>query len=165
MLLGLAVLTNKFHVQPRTNETVLSQIMADAVGRHWAYYIVSLTITSVLALAANGSFGGLPILTSLLARDNYLPHHFGVRDSRLVFGNGVWALAVFSGALLVAVDGNTNTLIPLFAIGVFIGFTLSQAGLLVHWRRTKQPGRSRAGHHQRQRGGRDGHCHPDPPPL
>jgi len=140
MLLGLAVLANKFHVQPRTNQTVLSQIMAYAVGRHWAYYIVSLTITLVLALAANTSFGGLPVLTSLLARDNYLPHLFGVRDSRLVFGNGVWALAVFSAALLVAVGGNTNTLIPLFAIGVFIGFTLSQAGLVVHWRRTRPPG-------------------------
>jgi len=143
MLLGLAVLTNKFHVQPRTNQTVLSQIMADAVGRHWAYYIVSLTITLVLALAANTSFGGLPVLTSLLARDNYLPHLFGVRDSRLVFGNGVWTLAVFSGALLVAVGGDTNTLIPLFAIGVFTGFTLSQAGLVIHWRRTRAQGWSR----------------------
>ena len=140
MLLGLAVLARKFHIEPRSGQTVLSQIMADAVGRHWAYYIVSLTITLVLALAANTSFGGLPVLTSLLARDGYLPHLFGVRDSRLVFGNGVGVLALASGLLLVAVDGNTNALIPLFAIGVFIGFTLSQAGLVVHWRRTRPPG-------------------------
>ena len=139
MLLGLAVLARKFQVQPRTNQTALSQIMGEAVGRHWAYYIVSITITVVLALAANTSFGGLPVLTSLLARDNYLPHLFGVRDSRLVFGNGVWTLSIFSGALLVAVGGNTNELIPLFAIGVFIGFTLSQAGLVIHWRRTREP--------------------------
>ncbi|MGP0107861.1 MAG: APC family permease [Acidimicrobiales bacterium] len=143
MLLGLAVLSNKFHIQPRTNQTVLSQIMVDAVGRHWVYYIVSLTITLVLALAANTSFGGLPVLTSLLSRDNYLPHLFGVRDSRLVFGNGVWVLAVGSGILLVAVSGNTNELIPLFAIGVFIGFTLSQSGLVVHWRRTREQGWTR----------------------
>jgi amino acid transporter len=143
MLLGLAILTTKFHVQPRTNQTVLSQIMADAVGRHWAYYIVSLTITLVLALAANTSFGGLPVLTSLLSRDNYLPHLFGVRDSRLVFGNGVSVLFVSSALLLVAVGGDTNTLIPLFAIGVFIGFTLSQAGLVVHWRRTRESGWAR----------------------
>ena len=78
MLLGLALLTDKFHVEPRTGQTVLSQIMVYAVGRHWAYYIVSLTITLVLALAANTSFGGLPVLTSLLARDNYLPHFFGL---------------------------------------------------------------------------------------
>ncbi len=138
MLLGLAVLARRFEVQPRTDQTALSQIMGEAVGRHWAYYIVSLTITLVLALAANTSFGGLPVLTSLLARDNYLPHLFGVRDSRLVFGIGVWTLALFSGVLLVAVGGNTNTMIPLFAIGVFIGFTLSQAGLVVHWRRTRE---------------------------
>ncbi len=143
MLLGLAVLTNKFHVQPRSDQTVLSQIMADAVGRHWAYYVVSLTITLVLALAANTSFGGLPVLTSLLSRDNYLPHLFGVRDSRLVFGNGVWVLSVGSALLLVVVGGNTNTLIPLFAIGVFTGFTLSQSGLVIHWRRTRPPGWSR----------------------
>jgi len=143
MLLGLAVLTDRFHVEPRTGQTVLSQVMADAVGRHFAYYFVSLTITLVLALAANTSFGGLPILTSLLSRDNYLPHLFGVRDRRLVFGNGVWVLAGFSALLLVAVDGDTNTLIPLFAIGVFTGFTLSQAGLVVHWRRTRPPGWSR----------------------
>jgi hypothetical protein len=113
------------------------------VGRHWAYYIVSLTITLVLALAANTSFGGLPVLTSLLSRDNYLPHLFGVRDSRLVFGNGVWTLAIGSGALLVAVGGDTNALIPLFAIGVFIGFTLAQAGLVVHWRATRERGWAR----------------------
>jgi amino acid transporter len=143
MLLGLALLTDKFHVEPRTGQTVLSQIMVYAVGRHWAYYIVSLTITLVLALAANTSFGGLPVLTSLLARDNYLPHFFGLRDSRQVFGNGVWALAVFSAGLLVAVRGNTNSLIPLFAIGVFIGFTMAQSGLVVHWRRTRGPRWSR----------------------
>jgi amino acid transporter len=143
MLLGLAELANKFHVRPSSRQTVLSEIMSEAVGRHWAYYIVSLTTTLVLALAANTSFGGLPILTSLLSRDNCLPHLFGVRDSRLVFGNGVWTLAVFSGALLVAVGGDTNTMIPLFAIGVFTGFTLSQAGLVVHWRRTRERGWAR----------------------
>jgi amino acid transporter len=138
MLLGLAVLANKFHIRPRTDQTALSQIMGEAVGRHWAYYVVSLTITLVLALAANTSFGGLPVLTSLLSRDNYLPHLFGVRDGRLVFGNGVWTLTLFSGALLVAVSGHTETLIPLFAIGVFIGFTVSQTGLVIHWFRTRE---------------------------
>jgi amino acid transporter len=139
MLLGLAVLADRWHVGPRSNQTVLSQIMAMAVGRHWAYYVVSLTITVVLALAANTSFGGLPILASLLARDNYLPHLFSLRGDRQVFANGIWVLAGLSAALLVAVGGNTNEMIPLFAIGVFTGFTLSQAGLVVHWRRTRPP--------------------------
>ena len=94
----------------------------------------------VLALAANTSFGGLPVLASLVARDNYLPHLFTMRGDRQVFANGIGVLAVLSGALLLAVDGNTNTLIPLFAIGVFIGFTLAQTGLVVHWRPTRPPG-------------------------
>ena len=139
MLVGLAVLARRWHVGPRSGQTVLSQIMAYAVGRHWAYYLLSLTITVVLALAANTSFGGLPVLASLVARDNYLPHLFSLRDDRQVFGNGIWVLSGMSAVLLVAVNGNTNRLIPLFAIGVFTGFTLSQAGLVVHWRRERPP--------------------------
>jgi amino acid transporter len=139
MLLGLAVLARRWQIGPRSGQTVLSQIMAMAVGRHWAYYVVSLTITLVLALAANTSFGGLPVLASLLSRDHYLPHLFSLRGDRQVFANGIWALAILAGVLLVAVGGNTNTLIPLFAIGVFIGFTLAQSGLVVHWRRTRAP--------------------------
>jgi len=140
MLLGLAVLARRWHIGPRSGQTVLSQIMATAVGRHWAYYVVSLTITLVLALAANTSFGGLPVLTSLLARDNYLPHFFSVRDDRQVFAYGIWVLSFLAGALLVAVGGNTNRLIPLFAIGVFTGFTLAQSGLVVHWWRARPKG-------------------------
>ncbi len=139
MLLGLAVLASRWHIGPRSGQTVLSQIMADAVGRHWAYYIVSLTITLVLSLAANTSFGGLPVLASLLSRDGYLPHLFALRGDRQVFASGILALAVLSGALLVAVGGDTNSLIPLFAIGVFTGFTLAQTGLVVHWWKERPP--------------------------
>jgi amino acid transporter len=137
MLLGLAVLAVRFHIKPRSGQTVLSQIMGAAVGRHWAYYVVSLSITAVLALAANTSFGGLPVLASLLAGDNRLPHLFALRGDRLVFSKGIWTLAAMSAGLLIAVRGNTNSLIPLFAIGVFIGFTLAQTGLVVHWWRTR----------------------------
>ncbi len=137
MLLGLAVLAVRFHIEPRSGQTALSQIMGEAVGRHAAYFVVSLAITAALALAANTSFGGLPLLASLLARDNYLPHFFMVRGDRQMFSNGIVVLALFSGGLLVAVDGNTQRLIPLFAIGVFTGFTLSQTGLVVHWWRTR----------------------------
>ena len=140
MLLGLAVLARRWQVGPRTGQTVLSQIMAMAVGRGVVYYVVSITITIVLALAANTSFGGLPVLASLVAKDHYLPHLFTLRGDRQVFSNGIVVLAVMAGALLVAVRGNTNALIPLFAIGVFIGFTLSQTGLVVHWWRTRPPG-------------------------
>ena len=140
MLLGLAILAKRWQIGPRSGQTVLSQIMAMSIGRGWAFYIISITITVVLALAANTSFGGLPVLASLVARDNYLPHLFTIRGDRQTFGNGILVLTVMAGALLIAVDGNTNTLIPLFAIGVFIGFTLSQAGLVVHWWRERPAG-------------------------
>jgi amino acid transporter len=91
MLLGLATLIVRFHIGPRTGQTVLSQVTAASLGRNWAYYIVSITTTLVLGLAANTSFGGLPILGSLLARDNYLPHLFAIRDDRLVYSIGVWS--------------------------------------------------------------------------
>jgi Amino acid permease len=92
-LLGLAVLADRWQIGPRSGQTVLSQIMATAIGRHWAYYVMSLTITLVLTLAANTSFGAMPLLASLLARDNYLPHRFALRDDRQVFAAGIWTLA------------------------------------------------------------------------
>jgi hypothetical protein len=79
------------------------------------------------------------VLASLLARDHYLPHAFALRGDRLVFSKGIWALSVGAALLLVIVRGNTNTLIPLFAIGVFIGFTLAQTGMVLHWRSTRPP--------------------------
>ena len=88
----------------------------------------------LLALAANTSFGGLPVLASLLAKDNFLPHMFALRADRQVYRYGVVVLAVFAAALLVASKGNTQALIPLFAVGVFVGFTLSQFGMVKHWR-------------------------------
>jgi amino acid transporter len=143
MLLGLGVLADRFHIGPRSGQTVLSQIIGASIGRNVGFYIVALSVTVVLGLAANTSFGGLPVLTSLLAKDNYMPHAFALRGDRLTFSTGIWSLAILSGALLVAVGGNTNSLIPLYAIGVFIGFTLSQTGMVVHWRRTRPPGWTR----------------------
>ncbi|MFC5826213.1 APC family permease [Nonomuraea insulae] len=137
MLLGLAVLADRWRIGPQSEETVLSQVMAAAVGRNWAYYLLSLTITLVLALAANTAFGGLPVLAGLLAKDNYLPHLFALRDDRQVFAYGVCTLTVLSGVLLVAVNGQTLALIPLYAIGVFTSFTLAQTGLVRHWRRIR----------------------------
>jgi amino acid transporter len=137
MLLGLAYLTVRFHVAPSAHQTVLSQITAASVGRGPVYYVIDLATTVILALAANTSFGGFPVLVSLLARDNLVPHVFGLRGDRPVFRYGVAILAVFAGVLLVAVGANTNSLIPLYAIGVFTGFTLSQGGLVKHWWRER----------------------------
>ncbi len=137
MLLGLAHLGVAFGVRPNNIQTSLSEIMSASVGRGWLYYTVDLATTVILALAANTSFGGLPILASLLAKDNRLPHLFSIRGDRLVYNYGVIVLAGLSAVLLIASNSNTNALIPLYAIGVFTGFTLAQLGLVIHWKKNK----------------------------
>jgi amino acid transporter len=134
MLLGISVLIRKFHLAPSATETTLAQLTAAAVGKNFVFYAIQLITTVLLALAANTSFGGLPVLASLLARDNNLPHLFRLRADRQVHRYGVVVLAVFAAILLVVAKGDTQALIPVFAIGVFVGFTLSQAGMVRHWR-------------------------------
>jgi amino acid transporter len=140
MLLGLGALIVRFHVVPRGGVTVLAQLTAAALGTGAAFYVVGLSVTVVLLLAANTSFGGLPVLMSLLAQDNRLPHLFGLRAERRVFRYGLVALSLSAGLILWAVNGNTQSLVPLFAIGVFIGFTISQTGLVRHWVTTRPVG-------------------------
>jgi amino acid transporter len=133
LLLGLSQLTVKFHLRPKANITLLSQITQRAVGHGAGFYVVEVATTVALALAANTSFGGLPVLASLLARDSFLPRVFALHGERTVYRYGVVVLAVLAGLLIVGSGGNTQTLIPLYAIGVFIGFTLAQTGLVRHW--------------------------------
>jgi amino acid transporter len=140
MLIGIALLIRKFHVAPSPTETTLAQLTAAAVGKNVVFYAIQLITTVLLALAANTSFGGLPVLASLLARDNNLPHLFRLRADRQVHRYGVVVLAVFAAILLVVAKGDTQALIPVFAIGVFVGFTLSQAGMVRHWREQRGDG-------------------------
>jgi amino acid transporter len=140
MLVGLALLIVREHIAPRTGVTVLAQATAGAFGNGWAYSATNIVVALVLALAANTSFGGLPVLMSLLAKDNRLPHLFALRAERPVYRFGVVVLAALAAVLLIAVDADTDRLIPLYAIGVFIGFTISQAGLLRHWHRERPRG-------------------------
>jgi amino acid transporter len=133
MLLGISVLIRKFHVAPSSTETTLAQLAGAAVGHNAAFYGIQLITTVLLGLAANTSFGGLPVLASLLARDNNLPHLFFLKADRQVHRYGISVLAIFAAILLVAARGDTQALVPLFAIGVFVGFTLSQAGMVRHW--------------------------------
>ncbi|MER6329903.1 APC family permease [Streptomyces sp. NPDC001034] len=134
MLIGLAVLIGRFHLQPVAGVTVLAQLADASLGHNWAFYVVQFATMILLALSANTSFGGLPVLLKLLARDNYLPHVFALKADRQVHRHGVLALAVVSAALLVFSGGDTNTLVPMFAIGVFVGFTIAQVGMVRHWR-------------------------------
>ncbi|MET9359458.1 APC family permease [Streptomyces sp. NPDC006632] len=133
MLIGLAVLIGRFHLQPVEGVTVLAQLADASFGHNAAFYVVQFATMVLLALAANTSFGGLPVLMSLLARDNYLPHVFALKADRQVHRHGVVWLALVSAALLVFSGGDTNTLVPLFAIGVFVGFTICQVGMVRHW--------------------------------
>jgi amino acid transporter len=140
MLLGLGALIRRWDVVPHSGTTVLAQLTEGAVGHNALYYIIQLITLVLLALAANTSFGGLPVLAGLLARDNFLPHVFGLRADRRVFRYGVGVLAAAAALLLIAAEGNTQALVPLFAVGVFIGFTLSQVGMVKHWREQRSSG-------------------------
>ncbi len=142
MLIGLSVLISRFGLQPVEGVTVLAQLADASLGHNWAFYVVQFATMVLLALSANTSFGGLPVLLKLLARDNYLPHVFGLKADRQVHRHGVVWLAVVSAALLVFSGGDTNTLVPLFAIGVFVGFTIAQTGMVLHWRGERGPRRA-----------------------
>ena len=143
MLTGLTVLIRIHHVLPRGNVTILAQVTAGAFGTGAAFYIANLSTALALGLAANTSFGGLPVLMSLLAKDHRMPHAFYLRAEKPVYRIGIAALAIAAALLLVAVNAQTQKLIPLFTIGVFIGFTISQLGLVHHWV-TARPSRWRA---------------------
>jgi len=135
MFVGASILAYFFNVHPLEHETVISQIARVVFTGHlgWLYYVVQATTAAILILAANTSFAGFPRLASLLARDRFLPRQLANLGDRLVFSNGVVLLAVFSGLLVWAFGGDTSRLIPLYAVGVFLSFTLSQAGMVVHW--------------------------------
>ncbi|MER6463118.1 APC family permease [Streptomyces sp. NPDC001228] len=140
MLIGLSVLISRFHLQPVQGVTVLAQLADASLGHDWGFYVIQFATMILLALSANTSFGGLPVLLKLLARDNHLPHVFALKADRQVHRHGVLALALVSAALLVFSGGDTNTLVPLFAIGVFVGFTIAQVGMVRHWWLERGPG-------------------------
>ena len=135
MFMGASVLGYLFHIHPLEHETVISQIARSVFTgpMSWFYYVVQATTAAILILAANTSFAGFPRLASLLARDRFLPRQLANLGDRLVFSNGIILLAVFSAFLVWAFGGDTSRLIPLYAVGVFLSFTLSQAGMVVHW--------------------------------
>jgi amino acid transporter len=143
MLLGLAVLIRRYQVTPTPTQTVLAELTAAALGHNVVFYAVQMITTVLLALAANTSFGGLPVLASLLATDNFLPHLFFLRADRQVHRYGIGVLAAAAALLLIVSRGDTQALVPLFAIGVFVGFTLSQAGMVRHWHEQHGPGWAR----------------------
>ncbi|MFJ4655655.1 APC family permease [Nocardia sp. NPDC088792] len=140
MLIGLATLIGKFSIHPIDGTTILSQLTEAALGHGITYYVVQFATVILLALAANTSYGGLPTLTKILADDNCLPHRFAVSSQRQVYRFGVLALGISAAVLLIASRGNMNALVPLFAIGVFVGFTIAQVGMVRHWLQVRTDG-------------------------
>ena len=139
-------------------QSVLSQVVGAVDGRGWLYYVTIGSVLAVLCLSANTSFVGFPRLCHLVAADGFLPRPFAVAGRRLVYSVGILFLAIGSGGLLAAFGGITDRLIPLFAVGAFLSFTLSQAGMAVHWwHALGKVGAPNGKGRRRVRGGRSGH--------
>jgi amino acid transporter len=143
-LLGIAYLAHAYHIGANDPgkagyESLLSQLIGAVAGKGIFYYVSIGSILLVLALSANTSFADFPRLCRAVANNGYLPYGFRVRGRRLVYTYGVYSLAALSAVLLIVFGGVTDRLIPLFAIGAFLSFTLSQAGMVMHWRKHDQP--------------------------
>jgi len=147
MFLGTSVLAYLYGVHPHEHETVISQFarIMFTGPMAWFYYVVQIATALILVLAANTSFADFPRLGSLLARDRFLPRQFATRGDKLVFSNGILMLAIFASILVIAFGGDTSRLIPLYAVGVFLSFTLSQSGMVRHWLKERAQSAKRNG--------------------
>jgi hypothetical protein len=148
MLMGIAYLVPAYGIAATDPglpgyDSILSQLLTAVTGRGAFYWISIASILLVLSLSANTAFADFPRLARAIAQNGYLPHAFVIRGRRLVFAQGIYALAILTGALLIIFGGVTDRLIPLYAVGAFLAFTLSQAGMVMHWKRHGGPG---AGH-------------------
>jgi amino acid transporter len=147
LLFGIAYLAKTYQVMPMEPEitgyqSLLSLLVTVVFGRGWFYYLTMGSVLLALALSANTAFADFPRLTRAIAAHDYLPHVFTLRGRRLLYSHGVYALTGFTAVILILFGGVTDRLIPLYAIGAFLAFTLSQAGMVVHWlRMEKHPGR------------------------
>src|SRR6266571_1867508 len=140
MFLGITYLAYDFGIVPGGDETVVSKIARRVYGGGVPYYCVQAATLLILVLAANTSYADFPRLSSILARDRYMPRQFASQGDRLVFSNGIVILSGFAMLLIVVFQGDTHALLPLYAIGVFISFTLSQGGMVRRWFRLRERG-------------------------
>lgn len=140
MFAGITFLTMHYHVLPLDNVTALSQISENVFGRSLPYYYIQIMTMLVLYLAANTAYNGLPILLSIVAKDGYMPRYLATRGERLTYSNGIALLTFAAAILIIGYQGETGHLISLYAIGVFISFTIAQTSMVIHWFRERQRG-------------------------
>jgi len=141
LLLGVTLLAQVLKVQPVEGDTVLSQISRMVYGDgSFFYYALQIATTAILVIGANTCYAGFPRLSSVMARDGLMPRQFMNRGDRLVFSNGIVGLTIASIVIIIVFNADTHRIIPFYALGVFIGFTLSQSGMVVHWRRLRSKG-------------------------
>jgi hypothetical protein len=139
--LGITLLAHVYGIVPRHgSETVMSQLAREIFGKNIFYYTTQVAVALILLLAANTSYADFPRLTSLIAKDRFLPRQMSSIGDRLVFSNGIIGLTFSAALLLIIFKGSTHSLIPLYAVGVFLSFTLSQSGMIVHHFKTQAPG-------------------------
>lgn len=138
LFLGSIILTQYFAVISGPDETILSALARRILGNNLGYYIIQISTMLVLAVAANTSFAGFPRLAAVLAGDGYLPRQLKNLGDKLVFNNGILVLSITCGILILIFGGDSHRLIPLFAVGVFLAFSLSQIGMVFHWLRTRE---------------------------
>jgi amino acid transporter len=134
---GTSWLANLYHVVPVEGKTVLSQIAAEIFGRNFMYYFVQVTTAIILAFAANTAYADFPMLLSVMSRDGFAPKQLSRRGERLSYSNGITVLTLFAAVLIIIFKGETHLLIPLYAVGVFTSFTLSQTGMFIKWIKSK----------------------------
>ena len=137
---GIVFLAYYYGITPKAEETVVSQIVSETFGRNFMYYFIQGTTALILVLAANTGYSAFPQLAYNLAKDKYIARLFSMRGDRLAYSNGILTLGAASIILIIAFKGQTEQLIPLYAVGVFIPFTLSQTGMLVKWIRERPNG-------------------------
>jgi amino acid transporter len=133
MFFGITFLANKYHIIPSGTETVISRIAKNVFGNGFLYYCLQFATACILFLAANTSFSGFPRLAGVLAREKYIPTRFAKLGDRLAFSNGIVLLALVATFLILIFNGDSHALIPLYSLGVFTSFTLSQAGMVRYW--------------------------------
>ncbi len=138
--IGITYLVHQAGILPRDEVTVLSQLASRVFGVGALFYALQFATFMILVLAANTAFADFPRLSSVMAQDYYLPRQLMSQGDRLVYSNGILLLTVFAGALIVLFQGKTHAMIPLYTVGVFVAFTLSQSGMVVHWLRTREEG-------------------------